>query len=839
MEHNTARYKTIQQAGVLGVAYLADNDDTGRQKAQKCLSAAHAAGLPLLVVHAADVWSGLPRGGSIDDASGTPIERLQQLIEALPNALELQRDETAVDHCREKFSSELLTGPQLLAFIEKSYLIEWDQLKQRPIVNGVMPRGRDKKLFYLDISSRFPSVKAKKEEAQDVLDYIALKNSFNPIKRYFDGLKEKASRGELQLLKLDEIAVKGFGIGDDDWISKSLLAHKLVQQLKRGLTYGYKADEMFILQGKQGDLKTEAIKALVPQPDWVCTETELNDTNDWKFLLKISQSWIFLFDECDKFLRGKDSATLKSIVSNTHDSYAAKGLNEVDDHPRPSTMWGTTNESSLFNDHTGVRRWWLVRVGDRRRCDPGWIRRNRDSIWATAYTWAMWGLESYLPRGSVVEEAAKARAWGATYSLDDDGDYLQRLSAIPVDGSTDLPSPIAKSGLIKDVSDIDTKRLWQTDRKRARDLLADVTRIVTAGNSRTHDGQIRWEERKGRVPGQPNPVQAFFPIRVAAAAEQQSAAAEFQGDPIQRVPMCSDLVPIDWNGQTPWQDSVLTSLFQCSDKKEKSIHRDGGSASGPGGCGEGTPTSEKIGTLEQTPQSPVIAKGLPVPIFGSFKGTTLEQVGDPEAEVGTAASLADPQAAATPLADPAACTTAPDQSAVPAQDQIQQQSTPIQNSSSMPNRNDEGSTAPSDLLAAHLEHLKAHPIQCGSLGLGDHFNDLLGQDNSSLPVAVALSHEQADSFWELLGDHREEHPEELLPLLKKELGLVLTFEQLRALMAEHHKDHAKAEFLPLTEQDRQLQAALDQRFQELIADGSLRLNMQDLSVPAASHREAA
>ena len=50
-----------------GIVYLADNDQVGRLKAEKCAEAAAAVGLPLVVVYAGDVLEGLPAGGSIDD----------------------------------------------------------------------------------------------------------------------------------------------------------------------------------------------------------------------------------------------------------------------------------------------------------------------------------------------------------------------------------------------------------------------------------------------------------------------------------------------------------------------------------------------------------------------------------------------------------------------------------------------------------------------------------------------------------------------------------------------------------------------------------------------------
>jgi hypothetical protein len=617
------RYLTLKKAGISGIVYLADNDAEGRRRAGLSKQAAAAVGLPFLVLSAGEVWPGIAGLGSIDDAPGTPAERVAAIEQAIPDAIAQQQGE------EEEGKVELLTGAALLRFIDDNYTIEWNELKQRSVVNGVLPRGEDKKLFYLDISNRFPSVRVKKEEAQDSLDYLARQNPFNPIERYIDGLKEKADRGEIQLLKLADIAGKGFGF--DDWLSQLLLAHKLVQHLKRGLQPGYKADEMGIIQGRQGGYKTEAIKALSPDPSWCITSSEVKDTDEWKFLLKISQGWFFLLDECDRFLRNQHYAILKAITSNSQDSYAKKGLNDVDDHPRPSTLWGTTNETELFNDHTGVRRWWLMQQAEGLRANPGWIQRNRDSIWATVYTWAMWGVEGHLPDGSEVQKAAEARAWAATYSLDGADRYVAILSASPIQGDG-LPLPISQQTLILQATEIDIERLRMTEKKRALDLIGDVTRTITAGNFRTHDGQIRWVKGKRRIPGHANPVKGFFPERVAAAAAQGKQQAtsfqadSFQADPVPRVPAPPGSVPMGWNGQTLWQETVLSTLFQRSNKKEEL--KKGGSpdsaADGAVGCG-GPDSPQKVGTLEHPQQIPSAGMDLPVPTPRSLCGPPSEQ----------------------------------------------------------------------------------------------------------------------------------------------------------------------------------------------------------------------
>lgn len=77
-----ARYKRLQQAGIKGIAYLTDNDKTGREKAEKCKAAATEVGLQFCVLHAADVWPGICSGGSIDDAPGSAAERVAAVVSA-------------------------------------------------------------------------------------------------------------------------------------------------------------------------------------------------------------------------------------------------------------------------------------------------------------------------------------------------------------------------------------------------------------------------------------------------------------------------------------------------------------------------------------------------------------------------------------------------------------------------------------------------------------------------------------------------------------------------------------------------------------------------------------
>jgi hypothetical protein len=79
VDQTRERYEALALEGTPGLVYLADNDETGRTRAAQAIEAAALAGLPLLVLHAEELWPDLPTGGSIDDAPGSTAEQLASI----------------------------------------------------------------------------------------------------------------------------------------------------------------------------------------------------------------------------------------------------------------------------------------------------------------------------------------------------------------------------------------------------------------------------------------------------------------------------------------------------------------------------------------------------------------------------------------------------------------------------------------------------------------------------------------------------------------------------------------------------------------------------------------
>ena len=60
------RYRCLKEAGTMLVVTVADHDEEGPKRAQQSAEAARQVELDHLILHANDIWPGMPVGGSIE-----------------------------------------------------------------------------------------------------------------------------------------------------------------------------------------------------------------------------------------------------------------------------------------------------------------------------------------------------------------------------------------------------------------------------------------------------------------------------------------------------------------------------------------------------------------------------------------------------------------------------------------------------------------------------------------------------------------------------------------------------------------------------------------------------
>ena len=139
-----------------------------------------------------------------------------------------------------------------------------------------------------------------------------------------------------------------FAVSKNFWIS-------LVARIKRP---GCKVDNMIVLEGIQGAMKSSALSIIGGK--WF---GELNDRPDSKdFVLSLTGKILLEIAELDSFRRA-ESTTIKRIITTQVDRIRKPYGKTVVEMPRACIFAGSTNEVDYLQDQTGGRRFWPIRCG--------------------------------------------------------------------------------------------------------------------------------------------------------------------------------------------------------------------------------------------------------------------------------------------------------------------------------------------------------------------------------------------------------------------------------------------------------------------------------------------
>jgi predicted P-loop ATPase len=494
------------------------------------------------------------------------------------------------------------TKQELQRFLRRRHRLRLDDLRQVVEIDG-------QPMAEFDLADSFLAdlygIETTKQAAKDSFLYVAACDRFNPVREWLEALP---SIPGLRLLPLQEIAA-AFGIARDDSLSQELLARHLAGGYRRGMEPGYKHDQVFLMQGMQGQQKGKTIAALAP-PGMADSSTKvIKGLEDREFLGKLNSCWVFEFDEIEKVLQGRDAAEFKGFVSRRNYRYVQKWETVCRDHPARALLFGTTNNREVLNDHTGNRRIWAVPVV---RCDPDWVEQNRASIWATVATWVSWGLESYTPEGHPTARAAAERAQGMQITDSWEGKVREQLEA--------LAGP-ERNGIALD--DLARQALGVSEMERLnRDMQMRLTRLITGTGFTTHDGRFEWRQQRRRYGGG-QPRSGYMPIPVPVF---QPRSDDSWGG---------------WNGQKPWENSDLHTPFQPFQpfKEGEQIERDRGVCSRMGVLSSAEEGMQRnVGTVGTPQRTPCTASDLPVPTppgSAPVVGTALEQAPEQATPTGT------------------------------------------------------------------------------------------------------------------------------------------------------------------------------------------------------------
>ena len=215
-----------------------------------------------------------------------------------------------------------------------------------------------------------------KEEAIDILFFLALDRGYHPVRSYLNQVAEQHS--DIDTTILDNLATRYFG--NDSPIANIYMKKTLIGAVARVMEPGCKMDTITILYGKQGTFKSTFWRQLVGNEFFTDSLFDLNHKDE---LAKLRRFWGLELAEIDYLFGQKAVESFKRFLSAQDDTYRPPYGRENNTVSRTCFFVGTTNKKELLNDPTGDRRYWVLDVlTDRIPCEL--LDSERDLLWAAA-----------------------------------------------------------------------------------------------------------------------------------------------------------------------------------------------------------------------------------------------------------------------------------------------------------------------------------------------------------------------------------------------------------------------------------------------------------------------
>ncbi len=216
----------------------------------------------------------------------------------------------------------------------------------------------------------------------EAVEVVARMNSFHPVLEYLHTLKHDGTP------RVDMWMVDFMGVDDTPYI-RLVSRWFLIGMCMRVLQPGCKFDYCLVLEGKQGRMKSSALRALAGE--WF-SDTEL-DLAHKDAMSAIRGHWLHEFGEMGSIAR-TESMRQKSFLSRQVDEFRPSyGRREIR-CPRQLVFAGTTNEWQWNKDPTGGRRFWPVSIPD--EINVKGLAQARDQLLAEAFALAKAG-ERFWP----------------------------------------------------------------------------------------------------------------------------------------------------------------------------------------------------------------------------------------------------------------------------------------------------------------------------------------------------------------------------------------------------------------------------------------------------------
>jgi hypothetical protein len=205
----------------------------------------------------------------------------------------------------------------------------------------------------------------------DAAVQVCLRRCFDPICDYLDSLAWDGVK------RLDGWLASYLSATDTP-LNREIGKLALVAAVRRARKPGTKFDQIVVLEGPEGTLKSTAIELMAGQENF--SDQTILGLRDLEQQERLRGKWLYEIADLSGIKRA-EVEHVKAFASRTHDRARPAYGRTLKEQPRRCVFFGTTNDESYLKSSTGNRRFWPVKTG---AIDIEKLRTDRNHLWAEA-----------------------------------------------------------------------------------------------------------------------------------------------------------------------------------------------------------------------------------------------------------------------------------------------------------------------------------------------------------------------------------------------------------------------------------------------------------------------
>lgn len=293
-------------------------------------------------------------------------------------------------------------------------VLRYDEFNARVVISSPPPWGAEKSGTHWEdkhetltrIWFQQEDIDAGSGDVGSAVQAVARENPVHPVREYLNSLAWDGTP------RLDTFLSTYFHADDSEYI-RAIGPRFLTSAVSRVYKPGCQVDHMLVLEGPQGQKKSQSLRTLAVRDEWFSDRLSHIASKDAAIEV-VAGVWLFEIAEMDAVARASSSAA-KGFLTRRRDRFRPPYGKHTVNLPRQCVFAGTINPpvGGYLKDPTGARRFWPVACNGMIDCDG--IERDRDKLWAEAVqryrAGHKWWLET--PKLEALATAEQARRFVA------------------------------------------------------------------------------------------------------------------------------------------------------------------------------------------------------------------------------------------------------------------------------------------------------------------------------------------------------------------------------------------------------------------------------------------